>query len=200
MTAAWNVCTFPWCNKTKPNKKAPPNTCLVFFLNAAKRKLQDFIWFHCPDSSSMWNVEWWEPVWPVNPELQILQSKLCMWGKHGCWHSQSCSLTTEILFVTALWPANLGWSTVEPPGIALGSSIRWIFGGIHLGNFWVRFQLINVSVWEAYSIIWYLQFQGFARFMVSQQETPLSKHEDYYYFSAVTDQCLKILEIKNLVN
>lgn len=36
--------------------------------------------------------------------------------------------------------------------------------------------------------------------MVLLQETPLSKHEDYYYFSAVTNQCLKILEIKNLAN
>lgn len=68
------------------------------------------------------------------------------------------------------------------------------------GEFWVSFQLINISIWEAYSIIWYLQFQGFARFMVLLQETPLSKHEDYCYFSAVTNQCLKILEIKNLAN
>lgn len=74
------------------------------------------------------------------------------------------------------------------------------FWGNLSGEFCVSFQFINVSIWEAYSIIWYLQFQGFARFMVSLQETPLSKHEDYYYFSAVTDQCLKILEIKNLVN
>lgn len=124
-----------------------------------------------------------------SPELQVLQSNPCMWGKPGCWHSQSCSLTTQSSFVTILWPANKDWSTVEPPEpFFFLRHCSWLLRQmLNLGYFWSPLDLKTFSICEACSIIWYLQFQGFSGFKVSLQETTLSWHEDYYYFNVVDD-------------